>query len=132
MKKNWSLFKRKKVLISVFSAFLFSTAYSMFVTAIRVGVAWGDGPMYLITVAGTVLSGGYLPLQLWPDSMQTFLRIQPFASYLDTPARLYIGSVTLKNGLLMLLLQVAWIAAFVFFGRMIMKHKLKAVVVQGG
>lgn len=124
---NFGLF-----LVSVFSAFLFSTAYSMFVTAIRVGVAWGDGPMHLITVAGTVLSGGYLPLQLWPDSMQTFLRIQPFASYLDTPARLYIGSVTLKNGLLMLLLQAAWIAAFVFFGRMIMKHKLKAVIVQGG
>jgi len=124
---NFGLF-----LVSVFSAFLFSAAYSMFVTAIRVGVAWGDGPMHLITVAGTVLSGGYLPLQLWPDSMQTFLRIQPFASYLDTPARLYIGSVTLKNGLLMLLLQAAWIAAFVFFGRMIMKHKLKTVVVQGG
>lgn len=119
-------------LISVFSAFLFSTAYGMFVTAIRIGVAWGDGPINLITVTGMVLSGGYLPLQLWPNFMQTFLRVQPFASYLDTPARLYVGSVTLKNGLLSLMLQIVWIAVLVFFGRLIMKQKLKAVVVQGG
>lgn len=124
---NFSFF-----IFSVFSAFIFSTAYGMFCTAIRIGVTWGDGPINLITVTGMVLSGGYLPLQLWPDFMQTFLRLQPFASYLDTPIRLYVGSVTFKDGLFSILLQISWIVAFVICGKIIMSQKLKKVVVQGG
>ncbi len=117
---------------ALLNAFFFSAAYSMFVTAIRVGVAWGDGPLNLIIVTGMVLSGGYLPLQLWPDFMQSFLRLQPFASYLDTPARLYVGSVSLREGILSVLVQAAWISVFIIGGKRIMKRKLKAVVVQGG
>ena len=119
-------------LVSLFHAFLFSTAYSMFITAIRMGISWGDGPMNLISVSGMVLSGGYLPLQLWPDFMQSFLRIQPFASYLDTPARLYVGSIDIEKGLLAMMFQVLWIIAFIVFGRIIMARKIKTVVVQGG
>ena len=119
-------------IISVFSTFLFSTAYGMFVTSIRIGISWGDGPINLIAVTGMVLSGSYFPLQLWPDFMQKFLKFQPFASYLDTPARLYVGSVTFRDGLISLLLQFVWIVVFIFFGKMIMRHKLKSVVVQGG
>ncbi len=119
-------------LVSVFSAFLFSTAYGMVLTAVRIGLTWGDGPICLLSITGMVLSGGYLPLQLWPDFMQTFLRLQPFASYLDTPVRLYVGSVTLGSGLLSILTQAAWIAVLVCLGKMLMGRKLKAVVVQGG
>lgn len=119
-------------LISLFSAFLFSIAYSMFLTSIRIGISWGDGPINVINVLGSVLSGGYLPLQLWPDFMQNFLRLQPFASYLDTPARLYIGSVTLEQGLVSMLIQLVWIAVFIVSGRIIMNRKLKSVVIQGG
>ena len=119
-------------LVSLFNAFFFTVAYSMFVTAIRMGVSWGDGPMNLISVTGMVLSGGYLPLQLWPDFMQSFLRIQPFASYLDAPARLYVGSIDIKSGLLSMALQLLWILAFIAFGRVIMNRKIKTVVVQGG
>ena len=119
-------------LISLFGAFLFSTAYSMFMTAVRMGVSWGDGPISLIGIVGMVLSGSHLPLQLWPDFMQAFLRVQPFAGYLDTPARLYVGSVNIETGLLSVLFQALWIAAFIIFGRLIMKHRLKNIIVQGG
>ena len=124
---NFALF-----ILSVVCAFFFSTAYGMFVTSIRIGIAWGDGPINLITVLGMVLSGSFLPLQLWPDFMQGFLRIQPFASYLDVPAKLYVGSITITDGIIGVILQVFWIGVFVFFGRMLMKRKLKAVVIQGG
>ncbi|MCL2513080.1 MAG: hypothetical protein FWF08_04180 [Oscillospiraceae bacterium] len=119
-------------IISLFWAFLFSTAYGMFATSIRIGLEWGDGPINLITVTGMVLSGSFLPLQLWPDFMQKFLRLQPFASYMDTPARLYVGSTDIRPGLFFMAVQLAWIAAFVVFGRMIMKRKVKNVIVQGG
>ena len=119
-------------LISIFIAFLFSTAYCMFMTAIRMGIKWGDGPIHLIGVAGMILSGAFLPLQLWPDFMQAFLRLQPFASYVDTPARLYVGSVSVETGLLSVAFQILWIAAFILLGRAIMKRKIKNVVIQGG
>ena len=119
-------------LVSLFFALLFSTAYSMFITAIRTGVSWGDGPVNLIMITGQILSGGYLPLQLWPDFMQTFLRVQPFASYLDTPLRLYVGSVSIESGMISIVFQIFWIIAFIVFGQMIMKRKIKNIVVQGG
>jgi ABC-2 type transport system permease protein len=119
-------------LISIFNALLFSTAYSMFMASIRIGLSWGDGPIHLIGVTGMVLSGTHLPLQIWPDFMQAFLRVQPFAGYLDTPARLYVGSVTIENGLISIAFQFIWIIAFIIFGRIIMKRKIKGVVVQGG
>ncbi|MDR1628962.1 MAG: hypothetical protein LBS36_01930 [Oscillospiraceae bacterium] len=119
-------------LVSVFSAFLFSGAWSMFLTSIRIPVTWGDGPINLITVTGSVLSGTYLPLQLWPDAMQSFLKLQPFASFLDTPARLFVGTVPIKTGLLSILLQLVWTCAFVLLGKLIMQHGLKSVIVQGG
>jgi len=124
---NFGLF-----LISIFGAFLFSVSFGMFITSIRMGVSWGDGPINIIILIGSVLAGGYLPLQLWPDSMQMFLRIQPFASSLDTPARLYTGSVSLSNGLISMVIQLFWIIIFIVIGRVIMKYKMKNVVVQGG
>ena len=119
-------------LISIFNALIFSTAYSMFMTSIRIGISWGDGPIHLIGITGMVLSGAHLPLQIWPDFMQSFLKMQPFAGYLDTPARLYVGSVSIETGLVSMAFQVFWIAAFIIFGRIIMKHKIKNIVVQGG
>ena len=119
-------------LLSLFGAFVFSASFGMFVTTIRMNVRWGDGPMHLVALTGQILSGGYLPLQIWPDFMQTFLRLQPFASSLDTPARLYTGSVSIHESLLSMLLQLFWIAAFIALGRAIMKRRIKTVVVQGG
>ena len=119
-------------LVSFFCAYLFNTAFGMLMTAVRTGITWGDGPLNLIMVTGQILSGVYLPLQLWPDFMQVFLRLQPFAGSLDTSARLYVGSVSLETGLLLIMIQIIWSAAFIFLGKMIMKNKLKTIVVQGG
>jgi len=119
-------------LLSLFGAFLFSGAYSMFITSIRLGISWGTGPINMISVTGMILAGGYLPLQIWPDFMQAFLRVQPFASCLDTPARLYAGSVSLENGWRSILFQTVWIISFIIAGRIIMKRKIKNIVVQGG
>ena len=106
--------------------------FRMFLLAIRLGVAWGDGPLNLIMVFGGILSGAYLPLQLWPDFMQTFLRFQPFAASLDTPVRLYVGSVSITDGFVSIAVQAIWFALFIVCGKIVMKRKIKNVVVQGG
>jgi len=75
-------------LLSVSSAFFLCGAYSMLLTAVRLGITWGEGPTYMLGLLGMVLGGGYLPLQLWPDLLQKILLFQPFAGYIDIPVRL--------------------------------------------
>jgi len=113
-------------------AFLLCMSYQMLVTAVRVNLSWGNGPMYMLLVLAQVLSGGYLPLQLWPDFMQRFLLYQPFAGICDIPARLYIGSMPLNQAWFGMAVQLFWSVIFILLGKFIMKRKLRTVTLQGG
>ena len=56
--------------------------------AMLLDVRVGDAPSRMAVTVAQILSGLYLPLQLWPEGMQTFLYYQPFAGMLDLPVRL--------------------------------------------
>ena len=120
------------MLISCGSAFLLCTAFGMLACTVRLNIAWGDGPTYIIMLLGGVLSGAYLPLQLWPDFMQRFLLLQPFAGYLDIPLRLYIGSMPPRDAIWAIGMQLLWILVFIGAGKMLMAKRLKSIIVQGG
>ncbi|WOO35307.1 hypothetical protein R2R35_16075 [Anaerocolumna sp. AGMB13020] len=120
------------MLVSLFSAFLLCTSYGMLACAIRLNINWGEGPVYMILLIAGVLSGSYLPLVLWPDVMQNFLVLQPFAGYLDIPVRFYLGLLTVENGLWAIGIQLFWIVVFIAAGRSLMNRRLKKVIVQGG
>ena len=102
------------------------------VCAIRLNITWDEGPTYIMMLIGGILSGSYLPLQLWPEFMQDFLIIQPFAGYLDIPLRLYVGTLMPKDAFWAIGLQIFWIIAFIIAGRFIMSVRLKKIIVQGG
>ena len=88
--------------------------------------------MYFMLLIGQVLSGAYLPLQLWPDILQPLLLLQPFAGLCDIPARLYIGSMALTDAWLGMGVQLFWSSVFIILGRQIMLRKLKNISLQGG
>jgi ABC-2 type transport system permease protein len=117
---------------AVLCAFLLCSSFLMLMTAVRTNITWGDGPMYLLGLAGGLLSGGYLPLQLWPGFMQPFLLLQPFAGICDIPARLYIGSMEPSEAWLGIAVQLFWSVVFIAVGRFIMARRVKTLVVQGG
>jgi len=119
-------------LVSTVTAFFLCAAFGMLVTAVRLNITWGEGPTYLLTLVSGILSGGYLPLQLWPPFLQRFLLLQPFAGYLDLPIRLYIGAVRPGDAPLILGVQLFWIAVFIILGRRLMKKRLEKMIVQGG
>lgn len=119
-------------LLSAVSAFLLCASYGMLITAIRLGITWGDGPTYILMLFSGVLSGGYLPLQMWPDFLQGFLLVQPFPGNLDLPLRLYVGSMPPEQAVFAISLQLGWTVVFILTGRMIMRRKLKTIIVQGG
>lgn len=119
-------------LLAVSLAFLLCSSFAMLVTAIRVNITWGEGPTYMLMLLSGVLSGGYLPLRLWPDFMQTFLRLQPFAGFTDIPAQLYVGSLQPQAALPAIAMQIVWSLAFIALGRLIMQKRLRSVIIQGG
>ncbi len=119
-------------LASVGCAAVLGTSFANFMAAVRMNVEWGNGPMFIIMLLSGVLSGGYLPLKLWPDALQTFLLYQPFAGYLDIPMRLYLGLLPAGEAWLYWLMQLGWAAGFVLAGRLLMGHRLRNIVVQGG
>lgn len=120
------------MLVSLFSAFLLCTSYGMLVCAVRLNITWGEGPTYIIMLVGGVLSGGYLPLQLWPKFLQGFLLVQPFAGYLDIPLRLYLGTLSPQQGIWAVGLQLMWTAIFIAAGRFLMAARMKNIIIQGG
>ena len=119
-------------LLSVCSAFLLSAAFVMVLASVRMGLTWGEGPIYALGLLAGLLSGTYLPLQLWPDFLQTILLLQPFAGLMDIPLRLYIGSMPPEEALWAISLQLIWAVVFIIIGRTLMSQKLKGLIVQGG
>jgi ABC-2 type transport system permease protein len=118
--------------LSVSSSFVMSISFMMVLTAIRMGLTWGEGPINALALTASVLSGSYLPLQLWPDFMQKLLLFQPFAGIFDIPFRLYIGSMPPSDSVWAIGLQLFWICVFMTVGRVLMNRKIKELIVQGG
>jgi len=120
------------MLVSLLCAFLLCTAFGMLVCTVRLSITWGDGPTYIMMLIGGVLSGVYLPLQLWPDFMQKFLLLQPFAGYLDIPLRLYLGTMLPKEAGPAVIMQITWALFFMMVGKALMARRLRRIIVQGG
>ncbi len=119
-------------LLSTCLAVLLSSAYSMLVCVVRLNVHYGNGPMHMLLLLANVLSGSFLPLQLWPDALQPFLLVQPFAGTLDLPVRLYHGLLRPADALWVMALQAGWTVLFILLGRWAMSRRLRRIIVQGG
>jgi ABC-2 type transport system permease protein len=92
----------------------------------------GDGVARLFMAIAQVFAGIILPLQLWPDWAQGFLRLQPFAGALDLPLRFYIGSAHISELGRVLLSQLLWTAGMIALGRAWINRNLRKLVIQGG
>ena len=86
----------------------------------------------VITFLILFLCGNILPLTLFPDRWQHFIQWQPFAQILDAPIRLYTGEYTLSRFPQIALTQVFWIALLMLCGRLLWRHTLRRIVIQGG
>lgn len=100
--------------------------------AAQMDVSLGDAPARVMMVISQILAGSLLPLQLWPDFMQTFLLWQPFASMMDLPLRFMAGTASLSELPRVLLTQAAWGAVIWRLGRAWIGRNLRRLIVQGG
>lgn len=127
-----SMFGFTMFLLSVCTAFLLAVAFSMLLAIVRIGLTWGDGPVWILIIVAGVFGGSYLPLPLWPDLLQPVLMFQPFAGLMDIPLRLYVGNILPGDALWAICIQLLWTAAFIAIGKVLMHRQTSRLIVQGG
>lgn len=86
----------------------------------------------MINLIQMIFAGNIIPLTLFPDSMQTLIRYQPFAQALDAPTRMYLQVQTMPEWLLSLSVQLGWILLISALGRWMWARQLDRMIVQGG
>lgn len=86
----------------------------------------------MINLIQMIFAGNIIPLTLFPDSMQTLIRYQPFAQALDAPTRMYLQAQAGPEWLLNLSVQLGWIILIATLGRWMWARQLNRMIVQGG
>jgi ABC-2 type transport system permease protein len=79
-----------------------------------------------------ILSGMIIPLPLFPDWLQAFLLVQPFAGLVDIPYRIYFGHLSGAAALGAISLQIAWTVVLIIVGHALMARTMGRIQVQGG
>lgn len=86
----------------------------------------------MFMVISDILSGLVLPIPFFPKYLQNVSNLLPFRYISDFPFRLYVGNITINEGLKGLIIQIIWIIILIIIGRILMKKALKKAVIQGG
>lgn len=118
--------------VSLFNALVLSVACGNLIYTVRLNVAWGQGPAFLLTAVAAFLSGGFMPLALMPEALQNFLLYQPFAGLLDIPSRLYLGMLAPGDAWFFWVVQWGWTLGLLIIGWLLMRRRLGNIVMQGG
>ena len=118
--------------VSMLLAVTLSSAFMMLLNLAAVATLDDRGVAALSTSVIIVFSGSLLPLALYPDWMQAVLFVQPFASLLDIPFRIYFGGLTGSSAAAGLALQLFWTVVFVVIGRLWMTRAMTRLQMQGG
>lgn len=120
------------MLLCLCTSLLLSCSIICLSYGLLLNMRWGSGPVSIMMIVTDVLSGSFLPLQLWPQWAQKFLAAQPFAGLADIPLRFYVGTLAPEMVWQAAGMQLVWIAVFVLAGRLLMQKSLRNVVIQGG
>jgi ABC-2 type transport system permease protein len=90
------------------------------------------GSLLIFGVIGEFLAGLIIPVPLMPSWLQRIAYFLPFRLAADLPFRVYSGNIPTNDAILGILIQIIWLAALVFLGKIALNKVLIRVVVQGG
>ncbi len=124
-------------------------SYALGSLSLVIGVVLSCGSVYLLAVVGFwivetrglqilymvasgFLAGLFVPIRLFPDWLYAVAVSTPFPSMLMYPVDLLSGRVEGVAALLLLLQQVAWLAAVAVLGQLLTRAGRRRLEVQGG
>ena len=118
--------------VSVALAVVVSFAVRFLFAASAFWILDATGPRVLLSVMATFFSGLTLPLTLFPDGLRQVALGLPFASYIQTPADIWLGRRAGAEMYAALGLQVFWAIALLGACAFVLRAATRKVVVQGG
>jgi ABC-2 type transport system permease protein len=92
----------------------------------------GAGTTVLFHTMIWILSGVTIPLPLFPDWIQPFIRALPFRAMIDVPFQIYLGTIAGAEVAAQIGLQLLWAAILVGIAWAMVGRGTRRVVVQGG
>lgn len=90
------------------------------------------GLAYTKTALLSILSGGIVPLFLFPEGMTKVLDYMPFAGMVSVPVHIYLGKYTMGEACSFIGLQIIWVVLLGIGAMTFYRFAIKKVVVQGG
>lgn len=119
-------------LVSVVAALLVSFAIRFLIAAAGFWILDVAGLKVLASVLAIFFSGLALPLNIFPDGVRTLALALPWASYVQTPADIWLGRHTGGAVVLTIGVQLLWAAALLAACALVLRAATRKVVVQGG
>lgn len=119
-------------ILSMTLGFLIMVAFSMLIYLSTFYTISPLGIRILYTSVVEFLAGAVIPLPFFPEKLQKVMYLLPFASMQNTPFQIYNGFITGIDTLQSISLQCIWLAVLMLSGKLLTKHALKKVVIQGG
>jgi ABC-2 type transport system permease protein len=90
------------------------------------------GPNQVAWLIGGFLSGMFAPLALFPDGIEPFVRLLPFASMIGLPIEVLLDMHRGTALPAIYLLQAAWLVVLVVLGRVVLARAERKLVIAGG
>ena len=119
-------------LISLILGTLLVTALTVFYPILTLITMNEKGVVNIIITIADILSGIVVPIPFFPKFLQIISSYLPFQYISDLPFRLYVGNISLQNGVFGMCIQLIWIIIFILIGNILLQKSIKRVVVQGG
>lgn len=79
-----------------------------------------------------LLSGALIPLAYLPHWLATAAQWSPFAGLTSTPALIFLGRVGVREGLVLVGVQLGWVCALWLGARLVWRSALRRLTVNGG
>ncbi len=90
------------------------------------------GLAFTKTALLSILSGGIVPLFLFPEGVAKILNYLPFAGMVSVPVNIYLGKYPLQQAIQYMGLQVIWIVLLGILAQVLYSRVVCRIVVQGG
>ena len=119
-------------IISLIFACLLITSLSLVIHIITMFTLESRGIITTYSTIAEVFIGAIIPLPFFPNWLEKISNILPFRFISDFPYRIYSNSITIPEGIKLLMLSGMWIILIIILGIHISNIALKKAVIQGG
>jgi ABC-2 type transport system permease protein len=118
--------------ISLVLACLLITSLSLIIHIVTMFTMESRGVITTYSTIAEVFMGTVIPIPFFPSWMIKISNCLPFRYIGDLPYRIYSNSITIPEGLNLLLGSFIWIIISIIIGIFVSKFALKKAVIQGG